>query len=303
MGTKIKPADLRDRLIEEGRYFVTSAELCDMLGVAPHSLHGSLHRPKERLEISNVCPGGWVPTPVEYQTGNEHWDASGIPPMTWYLDSMMSHLGHKYYIGHNTAAKRWGMAHHHSPLTFVVTTARTSHRTKKRKGAAYRWSESAKYVHSTSIDSKTLRAKAGSTSGLPEGVSVLYSSPETTYLDLVQSAKYGPAVDRACDAACKLLIRDGCGFGAIDVEAIAEEALKYPVSVRQRAGRLLDAAASHTGFPVDSAPLAETLPTQLSQIPLFREGDRWPILYDRPTKNTVHLPWKVEDNGFLDPDA
>ena len=301
MATKVKPADLRDNLIEEGRYFVSSTDLCQLLGVQPKSLYGALHRPAERNEITNVCPRGWVTTPVEYQIRNPKRQKPGLPPLTWYIDGMMAHLGHEYYIGHHGAAQRWGMAHHWSPNTPVVTTARSKHRMRgKTANGVDRGGQAptARYIYCNSINSKQRHAQVGPDGWLPDGVQVLYSSREATLLDLVQSARTGPAVDRACDAACLLLLME-----QMDIGALADQALAYPIPVRQRAGRLVDAASEHMAIPVDTGPLAETLPGRPNPVRLFPHGDNWPVLYDRPDKHKVYLPWKVEENGLLDPDV
>ena len=301
MAATVKPADLRDHLVEQNRYFATSDELCDLLGVRPESLYGSLHRPSERGEITNVCPGGWVPTPVEHQAADSETKRYALPPLTWYLHDMMAHLGHAYYIGHETAAERWGMAHHRSACTSVVSTARTKHGIQEARvndgGGSHR-APAVRYIYNSSIGSKQKHARIGPEGWLPDGVRVIYSSRETTLLDLVQAAKTGPAVDRACDAACLLILQE-----ELDAEAVAEQSLAYQVPVRQRTGRIIDAASEHMGIPCDTGALAETLPSRLAPVRLFPQYDNWSPIYDRPEKHEIHLPWKVEQNGLLAPDA
>ena len=296
----LKPADLRDCLIEQNRYFATSDDLCELLGVRPESLYGSLHRPAERGEMANVCPGGWVPVPGYTE------DPWGLPPLTFYLDEMMRHLGHDYYIGHASAAERWGAAHHR-PLykTTVVTTARTAHRTEKdsRFSEASRQSDMlslVRYLHSRSIKSKQLDVmRGGDQSRLPLGVAVAYSSPEVTLLDMVERTSTHSGVDHAGNTACLLLL-----WGHLDAGILAEQSLAYPTSTRQRAGFILEAASAHMGIPFDVSMLADSLPRRSGKVRLFAGCDHWfPPIYEVPDVFAVHPTWRVQVNGLLDIDV
>lgn len=295
----MKPADLRDHLVEQGRYFASSDDLCDLLDVRPESLYGSLHRPSERGEITNVCPGGWVPTPVGYQAAGP-WL---LPPLTWYVDDMMRHLGHDYYLGHSTAAERWGASHHRSSYETLVTTARTTHRTAEDSRCPEPGPAPlplAKYIYSSSIGSKETDTLVGDgESWLPAGVSVVYSSPEVTLLDMVQRARTGTAVDNACNTACLMLF-----WGHLDAEKLTEQSFAYPLPTRQRTGRIVDAASEHMGVPFDSGLLSASLPTSLEPVSLFPGCDHWfPPLHDIPGRFEVLFPWQIEQNGLLAPDV
>ena len=295
----LKPADLRDCLIEQNRYFATSDDLCELLGVRPESLHGSLHRPAERGEIVNVCPGGWVPAP---DCADNPW---GLPPLVFYLDEMMRHLGHDYYIGHASAAERWGAAHHRPLHETVVTTAKTAHRTERdsRFPEASRQSDMlplVRYIHSRSIKSKQSDiVRGGGQSLLPPGVAVAYSSPEVTLLDMVERTSTHPGVDHASDTACLLLF-----WGHLDAGALAGQSLAYPTSTRQRAGFILEAASAHMGIPFDVSMLADSLPRRSRKVRLFTGCDHWfPAMYEIPDVFAVHPTWRVQVNGLLDIDA
>lgn len=300
MVAAVKPAELRDHLVEQNRYFASSDDLCELLGVQPESLYGSLHRPSERGEIVNVCPGGWVAVPARVQNLPHP-----MPPPTWYLDAMMGHLGHPYYAGFCEAARYWGAEHHMSFVTTVVTSARSSHRTDRqlrrthpealKKGAVRM-----RYVHCRDPESKSLYTREYGDGGAhPMGTKVVYSTPETTVLDAVERPEFSMGLDNVSNIACGFLL-----WGCLSPDALAADALNYPVSVRQRTGAILEKSVEHMGIPFDLAPLKETLPSRLNRVPLFKEFEAWfPPLYSVPDPLPVDRTWNVIGNGLLAPEV
>lgn len=295
--TVLRPGELRDFLVEGNRWFASSDELCELLGVLPGSLHGSLHRPVERGEMANVCPRGWVPVP-DHCRG----EPCPMPPPTWYLDEMMRHMGHSYYVGYNAAAERWGAAHHRSLVVPVVTTARSSHRTARSLERSHPASADAaariRYVHrdpaGRSVDERIW--DVGCTH--PPGTRVVYSSPEATLLDAAERPDLVMGPDNVCNIACGMLL-----WGHMTPAGLAAEALGYPIHARQRAGTIMDRAVEHTGIDFDLGPLRAAVPRHPKKTPLYKSVERW-----FPAAHAVPDPlpadrWGTLLNGLLDPDV
>jgi predicted transcriptional regulator of viral defense system len=67
-------------------------------------------------KIVSVTKGGWVPVPPVYR-------ADGGPPPIHYIDYVMQHLGHPYYVGLLSAARIHGASHQVPMVLQVVTEA------------------------------------------------------------------------------------------------------------------------------------------------------------------------------------
>lgn len=106
MGTAtVSPSGLAAWLIARGRYFVTTDEVAKLVGVDPGVVPVSLQRPRDARKIVSVTKGGWVPVPPEYRE-------SGAPPVLNFIDPLMRHLGHPYYVGFLSAARLYGASYH-----------------------------------------------------------------------------------------------------------------------------------------------------------------------------------------------
>ena len=97
----VAPGGLADWLMGRGRHFVTTGDAAELLGVAPGVVWSSLDRARQAGKMVSVTKGGWVPVPPEYRN-------AGAPPPVHYIDQMMNHLGHAYYVGFLSAACFYG---------------------------------------------------------------------------------------------------------------------------------------------------------------------------------------------------
>jgi predicted transcriptional regulator of viral defense system len=92
-----------DWTLARGQHFVTTDEVARLVGVEPDIVSVSLQHAREAPKIVSVTKGAWVPVPPEYR-------AAGAPPPLHYIDPLMRHLGHPYYVGLLSAARLHGDA-------------------------------------------------------------------------------------------------------------------------------------------------------------------------------------------------
>ena len=232
-GAVVAPTELADWLIGRGRHFVTAAEAAELLGVERRIVPASLEHARRSGKLVSVTKGGWVPVPPEHRS-------AGAPPASHYIDQLMTHLGHHYYIGLLSAAALHG-ASHQSPMVFqVVTPARLRDRTVGRSRIQFlqRTTSTKRPRHQTNV---------------PTG-RIWISTPEVTVLDLVESPNEGGGLSNIATIIGELL-RDTL----LDPAALAELAPHYPTATIQRTGYLIDHMANHTGVATDTAPLQEAI--------------------------------------------
>lgn len=226
----VAPSDLADWLLGRGQHFVTTSEVADLLGISAASVPSSLQRSRDSHRIVSVTKGGWVPVPPEYR-------ASGAPPPLHFVDSLMRHLDHSYYVGFLSAAAQYGASHQVPMELQIVTPALLRTRTIGegrirfiRRGATERRA-------SRSINVATGR--------------VTVSSPETTVLDIVEAPRHAAGLANVATIVGELLIG-----GRIDADLLAAGAAGYPITVIQRTGYLLSYMAAEVDIEVGLGALA-----------------------------------------------
>ncbi len=300
MSSVLKPAELRDYLEEQGQYFVSSSELCELLKTKPTSLHGALRRVQEHEEIINICPEGWVIAPALMKGKS----AYPLPHPCWYVDAMMKHLRHPYYVGFARAASLWGGGHRRSYVVSVVSTARAKHRTDQEIQKTYPEALLSGVVRMRYVFDSTIEAKSTRTHIHKEpfmhrrGAKVIYSTPEVTFLDAVERPELSMGLDNVSNIACGFLL-----WESISPDVLAAEAMNYPAVVRQRAGVILETSMQHMGLQFDLAPLQDTLPSRRKYVPLFEGFKTWfPASHIVPDPLPKHKVWHVTVNGLLSPE-
>lgn len=87
--SRMRPGEVRERLLGEGRCFASRARLCAMLGVTAEALPSSLRRAVARGDFVRVCRGGWVARDDVCKSMGRP-----LPDLALYVDDMMRHLGH-----------------------------------------------------------------------------------------------------------------------------------------------------------------------------------------------------------------
>ena len=184
MSPALRPAELADWLIANGRHFVTNDEIAELVVVAPGEVRHSLRRQRDAPTIVPVTKGAWVPVPPQYRR-------NGAPPVDHFIDPLMGFLGHHYYVGFLSAAALHG-ASHQAPLVFqVVTDAILRDRRIGAQQVAF-------------IRRRDTAHRATERRMVPTG-RIRVASPEVVVLDLVEGPHYGAGLSNVATVIAELL--------------------------------------------------------------------------------------------------
>jgi predicted transcriptional regulator of viral defense system len=227
----VSPSALADWLIARGRHFVTTEQVAELVGVEPSVVSISLQRAREANKIVSVTKGGWVPVPPEYRD-------AGAPPPLHYIDPLMRHLGHPYYVGLLSAARLHGASHQVPMVLQVVTPALLRDR---RVG-----SNRIEFIRRSSASSRPTVQR-----NVPTG-RITVATPEVAVLDLVEAPSSGAGLGNVATVIGDLLQE-----GAIDPDALAAAAADYPSAVAQRTGYLVDHLADVVASSIRLDPLEQ----------------------------------------------
>lgn len=227
----IRPSQLTDWLLGRGRHFVTTDEIAQLIGVPPAKVHLSLHRAREARKIVSVTKGGWVPVPPQYRE-------SGAPPALHYVDPLMRHLGHPYYVGFLSSARIYGASHQVPMVDQVVTPALLRNRRIGRSRL--------QFIRRAAAAQRPVQLH-----DLPTG-RVTIATVETTILDIVEAPGHAAWLGNVGNVLGELSFS-----GLIDGARLAEAAAGYPATVAQRAGWLIEFMARELDTVVEIDPLAE----------------------------------------------
>ena len=256
--TVVAPSGLADWLMARGQHFVTTREVAELVDVDPDVVSESLQRAREARKIVSVSKGAWVPVPPEYRD-------AGAPPPLHYIDALMRHLGHDYYVGFLSAARLHGASHQVPMVLQVVTPALLRDRVIGRNRIEF-------------IRRSATRDRPTTARNVPTG-RVAVSTPEVTVLDLVGSPGQGGGLGNVATVIGDLLHEH-----ALHGDALATVAGGYPVVVAQRAGYLVEHMANELDLPIDLDAL-ERLVTDAASTLLDvhqpRHGDvdrRWHVI-------------------------
>jgi predicted transcriptional regulator of viral defense system len=113
---EIAPAELPERLVAEGRYWLTTDEATTLLKRNRKTLYPRLAQLERAGKLFSPAKGFYVVVPPEYRD----WQ---VVPADWFIDPMMRHMDRQYYVSFLSAAARHGAAHQ-APQTFQVIVDR-----------------------------------------------------------------------------------------------------------------------------------------------------------------------------------
>ena len=252
-----------DRLAGSGRYFFSSADVREALGVSPAAAKMALHRLARQGLVASPARGHYVIVPPEYR-------ALGCPPAEQWVPSLMERLGRRYYAGLLTAAQYHGAAHQR-PQEFQVCLERA-----RRPAVCGR-------VRVAFIVRKRLRGVPVQRVNTPRGT-LLISTPESTALDLVGYPHRAGGLNQVATVLGELAEQ-------LDAEQIVAVADTAPPAWSQRLGYLLE----RVGAVDTAAPLKRWVqeharkPVVLLAGAQSASGDR-----DRG--------WKIDVNATVEPD-
>lgn len=206
-------SDWVDELQRSGRYGFAATELAGAVEASPEARRKALARLQKRNRVRRLRNEFYVILPVEYSK-------TGMIPVDWYLEDLMRHLDHVYYVGLLTAAALHGAAHQQCQEYSVVIGAYEP--AMKAPGCAIR------FFHKTHMDATPRALLKGHSGMLP------VSTPEATAFDLVRYANRVGGLDAVLtilEELCEAMTAEG-----LSRCARAEQVL----AVGQRLGWLLD---------------------------------------------------------------
>ncbi len=262
----VTPSELADWLMGRGRHYIQTAEVAELLGIAAEVVPDSLQRAREAGKLISVTKGGWVPVPPEYR-------AAGAPPPVHFIDQMMRHLGHAYYVGFLSAAAMHGASHQATMVLQVVTPARL----RDRQIGAGR----IQFIQRSNTAERPCEQK-----NVPTG-RVTISTPAATVFDLVGFPRGGGGLSNVATVIGDLLVED-----QLLVEALVDAARLRPVAVVQRAGYLIELMANQTGVTIELDALAS----------LVAHADTVPLATGRPHVSERDDRWRVQLNTWIEHD-
>lgn len=261
------PRDLADWLLAKGRHWVTSQQAATLLAMPLAHVSPSLARWREKGLLFSPTKGVYVPIPPEYRS----W---GAIPASHFIDPLMRHLGHEYYVCLLTAAEAHGFAHQRPQQFQVMTSARLRDRSFGRVQLSF--------VTSSGAGSRPTIAR-----NTPTGT-LRVSTPEVTALDLVSRPLNSGGLSNVATILAEMVQE-----AALDLDQLADVATTYPVSVSQRAGWLLEFVATEAGTTIDTDALHNVAGKRGTPAPLEAHGPRRGPLDER---------WNVIVNGPVEPD-
>ena len=253
--------DLRDMMVEQGIEFASAARVGEWIGCSPAEVANRLRGARQAQEMVCVTRHGWVPA-----VGGR------IKPLA-FMEPMMRHFGHRYYLAGLSAAARLGASHQALFVDHFATNGHLSSRTIREMARI-------KMFHSPDVEAfPTVAQQTRGWNGRMHPITV--STAEVAVFDLFALHPF-----RGCDAketvACELLDPGPHLPPVLDAETLASVAMLYPATTRQRVGFLLQEMAEHVGRDFDLGPLEATLPTSTRTVEFEYSPDRseHPVKYD-----------------------
>lgn len=224
----------------------------------------------ERLQrkgtLLNPRHGFYVVVPPQYLR-------RGAPPPSWYVDDLMKHEGHAYYVGLLTAAELHGATHQAVMQFQIVTNKRMPKIRAGRSILSFSFRKDMEAVSSALVDHKTDTGR------------MKISSPELTGFDLLRYAHGAGTIDSIATVLPDL----GAKMKARSLRQLAPA---FERSVVQRLGYLLDhvghghAAEGLHEYLQRNRPLpwVELSPAKRNAKPNKRSerNARWNVLVRRP---------------------
>lgn len=239
MQSPVSAAHVSDELISRGRYWATSDELAELMGLSGDALHQALVRLRRSGAAVSPAKTFWVMVPPEYR-------ALGAPPPEWYVDAMLASLGRAYYVSFLTAAAAHG-ARHQAAMAFQVVVDKFL--PKRRVGR-------------TRFDF-TVDSRAGAMDVVETTThtgSFRLASREATAVDLVWKPEHAGGLSNILTVLGEL--------GELSSARLADLASTRSVAVVRRLGWLLERARSD----LDLTPLAEHARDGASAPTVLRAG-------------------------------
>lgn len=201
-------------LLASGRVSFTRDEAIAALSVTPRGFLAAAERLQKKGAVLNPRHGFYVVVPAQYI-------ARGAPPPPWYIDDLMKHEGHTYYVGLLKAAELHGATHQAVMQFQIVTDKRMPKIRAGRSILSFFYRRDMEAVSSAIGEHKTDTGR------------MKVSSPELTGLDLLRYAHATGTINSIATVLSDL----GAKMNARSLQQLAPA---FERSVIQRLGYLLD---------------------------------------------------------------
>lgn len=259
--------ELADWLLARGRHWVTTDEVAVLLDIPHPHVSPTLTRWRQKGLLFSPTKGVYVPIPPEYRS----WRAV---PAAHFVDPLMRHLSHEYYVALLSAAEIHGFAHQRPQVFQVMTPARLRDRTFGR-------------VRMSFITSARVPERPVVTRNTPTGT-MRVSTPEVTAFDLVERPRSSGSLSNVAT-----ILGEMVGEQVLDGERLATVAGTYPFAVTQRAGWLLEFVAQEVGAEIGLDALRRAAAGRATPTTLVSHGAR---------KGRIDERWNVVLNASVEPD-
>jgi len=255
---------LVDDLQARGRYTFDRSEALSVLQVDALSLKKAAARLSARRRIVAPRRGFYVIVPLEYRV-------AGAPPPSWFIDSLMRHLGRPYYVGVLSAAALHG-AGHQQPQEFQVVSD-IPQRAALAGRARIRFLAKRSITQTPTVAMKT------------ETGTMQVATPEATAIDLLRYASAAGGLSNIAGVLSELAERVD-GRRLVDVAESDGELANL-----QRLGYLLDSIGTRDR----ASSLADWMKDRKSRAVPLKPG--------KPSKGCpVNRRWKVIVNEEIEVD-
>jgi len=257
----------------EGRIVFARAEAEEALGTNRRSFLKMAERLQSKGHLLSPRRGFYVIVPPQFF-------AWGAPPPAWFVDDLMNHEKHPYYVGLLKAAELHG-ASHQAVMEFQVIS---DHRMPKiqagRSLIAFYYRRELDSVASGIEDRKTETGK------------MRLSSPELTALDLLRYPRASGGLDNVATILAELGEK-------LDPAKLAILSAAFELSVRQRLGYLLARSGLAAKAEVLVPPMRSRQPVPWIELdPLaVRRSEPLPAVVESNPR------WRVHVRHLPEPDA
>ncbi len=259
------------RLLSEGRLVFSREQARKELGIGDGALLDATERQQRQGNLIAPRRGFYVIVPPQYL-------ALGAPPPSFYIDSLMRHEGHSYYVGLLKAAELHGASHQAVMQFQVVTDKRLPKIKAGRSAIVFYYRKDMNVIESGIQDRKT------------DAGYFKTSSVELTMLDLLRYPHAGAGRDNIATVFSELGAR-------IDPQKLAALSASFERAVVQRLGYMLDTL----GHGQRTEPLREALKRHASlpwvELQPTRASDRSPMPATERSER-----WRVVVRRALEPD-
>ena len=241
------------------------------VNMAKETIQSSIYRMASKGRVCSVWRNYYAVVPVEYAL-------RGFVPPIEYIDNLMRHLGHRYYVGLLSAAALHGSSHQ-QPQSFMVVANSDNIKSKVSRNVDIRF-----FVKSHICDDFIQRKKASY-------AEVMVSDPVMTALDLILYENRIGGLERA--AAIIGGLAEEFDFTSVDPQLW----VSFPTPVVQRFGYIVE-------MVLEYAELGDTVYQALRNIDGgFRKSFLDPRARLKETGEYQYNPrWKIIVNADMEID-